>query len=238
MTDLAPFSVPGPWRFGVQLGRVVDHRDPDNLSRVKVQLLGPDPDRGATVWARVAVPFAGDGRGAFLLPHLDDEVIVTFVAGDSRAAVIIGGVWNGSQAAPETLGNNGSDGVDRWTFTGRAGTRIAIVEEQSGSPTISLSTPGGVSAVMTDESGGKITLTAGTDTITLDSAGISIKTTGKVSVEAASDVTVKAAQVKVTAGQVKLDTALVDCSGVVMCQVLQTSSVISKSYTPGAGNVW
>ena len=42
----------------------------------------------------------------------------------------------------------------------------------------------------------------------------------------------------VTAGQVKLDSALVNCTGVVKCKTLQTSSVISNSYTPGVGNVW
>lgn len=238
MTDLAPFSIPGAWRHGVQLARVVDHRDPAGLSRVKVQLLAPDPDQAATLWARVAVPFAGGGRGAFLLPHLGDEVVVMFVAGDARAAIIVGGVWNGSQAAPETLGGGGGDGVDRWSFTGRAGTRIAIVEDAAGSPTISFSTPGGVSGELTDTAGGRITLATPADSVTLGPSGITVKSGGKIDITATGNVSVTAPQVKVTAPQIKLDAAMVDCSGIVKCAVLNTDSVISKMYTPGIGNVW
>jgi len=238
MIELTPFAIPAPWRHGVQLARVVDHRDPAGLSRVKVQLLAPDPDQAATVWARVAAPFAGASRGAFLLPHLDDEVVVMFVAGDSRAAIIIGGVWNGTQEPPETLGNAGEDGVDRWSLTGRAGTRIAIVEASDDSPTITLSTPGGVTCELTDAEGGRVTIETPSHTVTIAQSGITVDCSGTIDVRAAGNVSVQAAEVQVTAGQVKLDAALVDCSGVVKCQVLQTNSVISSSYTPGAGNIW
>jgi uncharacterized protein involved in type VI secretion and phage assembly len=236
LTEHAPFAIPGPWRHGVQLARVVDHEDPLGLARVKVQLLAPDPDKAATIWARVAVPLAGNKRGAFLLPHLDDEVVVMFVGGDSRAAIIIGGLWNGTEQPPETLGNSGRDGVDRWSLTGRAGTRIAIVEESTGSPTIKLSTPGGVSCELTDALGGTITVTNSIQTVTIDPSGITVKVSGKINVTAGT-VSVQATQVNVQAVQVKLNTALVDCSGVVKCQTLRTSSVVSKSYTPGIGNV-
>jgi uncharacterized protein involved in type VI secretion and phage assembly len=238
MNEHTPFPIPGSWRYGVQLARVVDHHDPVGLARVKVQLLAPDPDHGATLWARVAVPFAGASRGAFLLPHLGDEVVVMFVAGDSRAPIILGGTWNGAQSPPETLGNEGRDGVDRWSLTGRAGTRIAIVEASPGSPTIRLSTPGGVSCELTDDSGGRVTVATPSHSVTLETAGITVQSAGKVDITAAGTVSVQAAEVKVQAGQVKLDAALVDCSGVVKCAVLQTNSVISSSYTTGAGNVW
>jgi len=238
LTEHEPFAIPGPWRHGVQLARVVDHQDPVGLARVKIQLLAPDPDQAATMWARVAVPFAGGGRGAFLLPHLGDEVVVMFVGGDSRAPIIIGGLWNGAQSPPETLGNSGRDGVDRWTLTGRAGTRIAIVEESTGSPTIKLSTPGGVSCQLTDASGGSVTVATTSQNVAINPSGITVKCSGKVDVTASGAVSVQAAQVNVTAGQVKINSALVDCTGVVKCMLLQTNVVVSSMYTPGVGNVW
>ena len=42
----------------------------------------------------------------------------------------------------------------------------------------------------------------------------------------------------VSAGMVKVDAAMSKFSGIVKCDVLQTNSVISSSYTPGAGNIW
>jgi len=37
---------------------------------------------------------------------------------------------------------------------------------------------------------------------------------------------------------VTVDAALAKFSGIVKCEVLQATSVISTSYTPGAGNIW
>src|SRR5207248_307158 len=88
-----------------QLAGTVDARqDPDSLSRVQVQLLGPDADNEAPIWARVAVPFAGDNYGAFLIPDVEQEVLVLLVAGDARSAVVMGALWNGATGIPETIG--------------------------------------------------------------------------------------------------------------------------------------
>ncbi|WP_291983746.1 hypothetical protein [Candidatus Accumulibacter sp. ACC005] len=43
---------------------------------------------------------------------------------------------------------------------------------------------------------------------------------------------------KVSAGMVTVDTAMAKFSGIVKCEVLQATSVVSTSYTPGAGNIW
>ena len=41
-----------------------------------------------------------------------------------------------------------------------------------------------------------------------------------------------------SAGMVTVDAALAKFSGIVKCEVLQATSVISTTYTPGAGNIW
>jgi uncharacterized protein involved in type VI secretion and phage assembly len=222
-----PFAIPPAWSFGVQLGVVVSIRDDKRMGRVQIKLLAPDADAEALVWARVAVPFAGGDRGAFLIPDVDDEVLVAFIAGDPRHPVVIGSLWNGAQTPPETIAG---DRVDRWSFTGKNGTRIAIVEESAGRETISFETPSGVSGVLTDEAGGKIELAAAGNTITMEASGVAI--------DAPAGVTVKSAKVEITAGQVNVNAAMASFSGVVSCALLQTNSVVSASYTPGAGNVW
>jgi uncharacterized protein involved in type VI secretion and phage assembly len=228
----SPFEIQTPGLFqGSYLAEVVDVNDPENLSRVQVRLFNFDgaSDQDAPLWARVAVPFAGSSYGAFMLPDVGEEVLVAFINGDPRMPVVVGSLWNGSASAPETLGGSGSR-VDRWTLVGKAGTRIAIIEETAGSEKIVFETPNGVSGELTDASGGKIEFKGAGTTITVDTQGVTITTPSKVKVQAS--------QVEVTAGMVKVDAAMAKFSGIVKCEVLQATSVIGTSYTPGAGNIW
>lgn len=216
---------------GTYLATVVAVNDPDGLGRVQVRLVafdGPQSQNGP-LWARVAVPFAGDNRGSFFIPDVDDEVLVSFINGDPRQPIVIGGLWNGRSAVPETLGGSG-DRVDRWTITGKAGTRIAIIEEQASEATISFTTPGGVSGELTDSGGGKIEFTIGNTTLTYDMQGVTITTGMKVKVQAT--------QVEISASMVTVNAGMSRFSGVVQADTVITNSVISTSYTPGAGNIW
>ena len=213
------------------LGLVVSVDDPEKLARVQIRLPSFDgvSDQDGAIWARVALPFAGDNRGAFMLPDVGDEVLVTFVNGDARFPVVVGGLWNGATAIPEKLGG---DRVDRWTITGKAGTRIAIEEAVAGQPTIVFTTPAGVTGKLTDQAGGKIELSlpGGTTSITLDPSGVSVRTAAKVQIQAS--------QMDVTAGQVSVNAAVSRFSGMIQCDVMQATTVIATTYTPGAGNVW
>lgn len=222
------FDIPQPGIFqATHLAEVVSVEDPDQLSRVQIRLLNFDglSEHDAPIWARVATAFAGQNYGAFFIPNVGDEVLVTFLNGDPRLPIVIGSLWNGNTAVPETI--DGSE-VDRWTLVGKAGTRIAI-EEISGGSTISFETVGGVSGKLTDD-GSQIELSAAGSTITMDGSAVKIETAGNVEV--------KAAMVKVEAGMVKVDSGMADFSGVVKCSTLIATSVIGTSYTPGAGNIW
>jgi uncharacterized protein involved in type VI secretion and phage assembly len=220
----------GPAAF---LARVVSVKDPDNKNRVQVRLYNVDGinDQDGAVWARVVVPFSGNNRGAFFFPDVGDEVMVVYLSGDSRFPVVVGGLWNGHDSAPDSFGGSG-DSVDRWTITGKAGTKMAIIEDTSG-PTIQFTTPGQLSGKLTDSGGGSIEFTDSMQTsIKIDSSGVTINApTADVNVTAASSVTVNAPQVTVNA-------AMSVFSGIVQCQVLQATTVVATTYTPGAGNVW
>ena len=121
--------------------------------------------------------------------------------------------------------------MDRWLFVGKAGTKIAIVEDSSSQPTILFKTPSGVTGTLTDEGGGKIEFKdAAGSSIKIDSSGITVQTS--------SNVQVQASQVQVTASQVTVNAAMSTFSGMVQCDVMQATTVIATTYTPGAGNVW
>jgi uncharacterized protein involved in type VI secretion and phage assembly len=225
------FDIPAGLAGAGYLAEVVSVADPDNLSRVQVRLLSFDGvgDHDGPIWARVAVPFAGGDRGAFMLPDVGDEVLITFVNGDVRFPIVIGGLWNGNAGAPESLGGAG-DRIDRWTIVGKAGTRIAIVEENDGEATISFKTPGGVIGELTDKTGGKIEFKAAGTTITIDKNGVSVQTPAKVKVEAS--------QIDVKSGEIKVEAIMTTIKGIVICDTLQATTIIGTTYTPGAGNVW
>jgi uncharacterized protein involved in type VI secretion and phage assembly len=211
------------------LGQVVDVQDPQRMGRVRVRLFAFDGTDGqdAPVWARVAVPFAGADYGAVMIPNVDDEVLVVFAGGDARQPVVVGSLWNGGASPPAM---HAGDRVDRWLLVGRAGTRIAIVEEAAGTARIRLETPNGVSGELTDADGGRIEFRGAGTTITADTSGVKVTSPGTVEVQAS--------QVKISAGMVTVDAGMSKFSGVVKCDALISNAVISTSYTPGAGNIW
>lgn len=220
----------GPALF---LATVVKVLDPSNRNRVQVRVYNADGIDGqdGPVWARVAVPFAGDKRGTFFIPDVGDEVVVAFLGGDPRFPIVLGSLWNGADAASETLGGSGSS-VDRWTITGKAGTRIAIVEQPASSATISFTTPGGLTGTLTDEDGSIQFNNSEQTSVRIDSSGVTVNApTGQVQITAASSLTV-------TAPSVTVNAAMSTFSGIVQCNMLIATTVDSTTYTPGAGNVW
>jgi hypothetical protein len=59
-----------------------------------------------------------------------------------------------------------------------------------------------------------------------------------VELDAAADLTTRASQIKASAGTHEVDAGMSRYSGVLKADTLITNSVISPSYTPGAGNIW
>lgn len=122
------------------IAKVVNNQDPDKLSRVKVQIptLGGEDE---TWWAPIAALGAGKDRGWYFLPEVDDEVLVMFAHGDIRRPVVIGALWNGSDAPPDT--NDGSN--ERKTIVSREGSKIILDDDQG---TITLEDGGGEGKIL------------------------------------------------------------------------------------------
>jgi hypothetical protein len=71
----------------------------------------------------------------------------------------------------------------------------------------------------------------------LKAASRDTKLMGSDSVTAAGEVSITAPSVTINAGMIKLNAAMVTVTGVVQCTTLISTSVVSSSYTPGAGNL-
>ena len=223
------FEIPLPGLFhGTYLAEVVDLDDPENLSRVQVRLLNFDgvDDHDGPLWARVALPFAGDNRGTFFIPDVGDEVLVTFVNGDPRFPIVVGGLWNGSASPPDSI--SGGRNV-RKVIRSKNGVKITL-EDENGREKFIAETPGGQKITLKDGPGSVVIEDSNGNSIKIAPAGITITAPAKV--------TVNASQVAVSAGLVTVDAGMSRFSGVVQCDTLISNTVISAVYTPGAGNIW
>jgi type VI secretion system secreted protein VgrG len=78
----------------------------DKYGRIKVQFfwdrLGEGDDT-TTCFIRVAQTWAGKGWGAWFLPRIGQEVLVTFLDGDPDRPIVTGSVYNGEMTTPYSL---------------------------------------------------------------------------------------------------------------------------------------
>jgi len=228
LNERLPTGWGGRW-YGVFPAQVIDIKDPDNQGRVKITLpWSPDAKGGRyEAWARLATLFGGNNRGSWFVPDVDDEVLVSFEQGDARRPYVLGGLWNGRDKAPESMDSAGNN--YKKVLRSRNGVKITF-DDQDGQEKLICETPGGQ----------KITLKDGPGTVDIeDSNGNSVKLEpAGITVTASAKVTINASQVAVSAGLVTVDAAMSRFSGVVQADTVISNSVVSASYTPGAGNIW
>ena len=141
---------------GVVIGIVTNNKDPDRLGRVKLRFpwLG---DSIESDWARVATPMAGNGRGLYFLPDVDDEVLVLFERGDVRFPFVIGALWNGKDLAP--AGN--SDGKNALRVIRSHRGHLIRFDDSEGAPKIEIIDASSGNRIVIDTSADTVTITAG-----------------------------------------------------------------------------
>jgi uncharacterized protein involved in type VI secretion and phage assembly len=164
--------------FGVVVGLVTNNQDPDSLGRVKVKfpwLSGTDE----SYWARVSAPMAGNNRGAWFLPEVDDEVLVAFEHGDVRVPYVLGALWNGKDKTPR----DNSDGKNNERVVrSRAGHELVFNDDSQGAQ-VRIKTNAGHLFVLDDTSGQEnITIKdkSGNNTIVIDSSQNAISITAQM----------------------------------------------------------
>ena len=226
--ERVPSGWGGRW-YGVFPAQVLDIKDPDNQGRVKITLpWSPDAKGGRYEgWARLATLFGGNNRGSWFVPDVDDEVLVAFEQGDTRRPYVLGGLWNGRDRAPESMDGAGNN--FKKVLRSRNGVKVTL-DDQDGQEKLVLETPGGQKITLKDGPGAVEIVDSNGNSVKLETAGITVTASAKV--------TVNASQIAVSAGLVTVDAGMSRFSGVVQADTVISNSVISASYTPGAGNIW
>jgi uncharacterized protein involved in type VI secretion and phage assembly len=221
-----PAGLGGRW-YGVFPALVRENQDPDAQGRVKVALpWTPDPS-GASyeAWARLATLMGGNNRGSWFVPDVGDEVLVGFEGGDPRRPFVLGGLWNGKDAPPESMGSGNNIKVLR----SRNGVKITL-DDTDGRETLKLETPGGQTVTLKDGPGTIEVADSNGNSVKLEPAGITVN--------AAAKVTITASTAEVSVGMLTVNAGMSKFSGVVQADTVITNSVVSAAYTPGAGNIW
>ncbi|MGZ6532628.1 MAG: type VI secretion system tip protein VgrG [Bacteroidia bacterium] len=184
-----------PSVFGLQVGivkKIVG--DPQNDYRVKVNL--PMVAAGTEgVWARLATLDAGNKRGTFFYPEVDDEVILGFMNDDPREPVILGMLHskNSSGKPPiEPTQNNFVKGI----YT-KGEIKLVFDDEKK---SVTIETPGGNKVLITDKDEAKITISdSNQNKIEMTKDGINITSGKDLNLKATGDIKIEGVNITTSA---------------------------------------
>jgi Rhs element Vgr protein len=118
-----PFIEP---RCESQSALVTDNYDPKGLGRIRVRFHWMNGNE-RTPWLRVTTPHAGSGKGLFVMPEIDEEVIVAFEGDNPVKPYVIGSVYHGKAKC-----NFSTEQNDLKVFQSRSGNKI-LLDDKAGS---------------------------------------------------------------------------------------------------------
>ncbi|MEO1032090.1 MAG: phage baseplate assembly protein V [Bacteroidota bacterium] len=186
---------------GLQIGIVTQlEEDPASEFRVRVRIPSIS-DSAEGVWARLSSFQAGNERGAFFIPEVDDEVILGCINNNPDTPVILGKLYSSSNPMPFPIeADNNIQGI-----VSKEKTKIIINDDDK---SVEISTDKGNKLlisdaekgfVLEDENGNKIVMNG--DGITIESTkDISLKAQGNIKVEGQQS-TIKASSTMEISGQ-------------------------------------
>jgi phage protein D len=184
--------------YGLVNAIVTNNEDPQDRGRVKLKYpwLGDDVE---SFWARVAMPGAGPDYGVIWIPQVGDEVIVAFEHGDVSYPVVLGGMWNGKDAAPLGDGLFDAGKVKRSGFISRKGHKFVFFDGDDASGIALISQDGKFEVSLNEtksqlhiKADGKLLIEAQSLEIKVDTdaklsgAGVSLEASGQLKIKGAT----------------------------------------------------
>jgi uncharacterized protein involved in type VI secretion and phage assembly len=172
-----------------QIATVKDNKDPDNMGRIRVQMLWQQATDEMTDWLRVMTPDAGGGkdgaknRGLVVVPEPGDQVLVCFRYNDPDRPFVMGSMFQGK------TGGGGGQGNNTKSLNSKSGHTISM-DDGKGITIVDKSTNNKIEIDGTNKitvtAAQKIELTNGKSTITMDGDTITI-TAAHVNINGSDD---------------------------------------------------
>lgn len=183
---------------GLHIGIVTAlENDPLGENRIKVKLPVKFDEEG--IWCRVSTLDAGENRGSFFLPEIDDEVLVGFIENDPAHPVVLGMLNSSARPAPLPA----KDDNHQKGYVSRSEMKVLFDDEKK---SISIETPAGNKIFITEEDK-KIELTdQHGNKITMNQDGIKIESSKDIVLKATGDIKAEGVNVNVKgSAQTKLE---------------------------------
>ena len=155
--------------YGVAIAIVTNNQDPEKLGRVKVKFPWLS-EAEESYWARIATPMAGAARGAYVLPEVEDEVLVAFEHGDMAVPYIIGSLWNGKDKPPVVVKGKENDPANQRAIVSRSGLTV-LLDDTEGKEQIVVHDKDGKNSIQIDAANQAIAITSTEGTVTVNAKG-------------------------------------------------------------------
>ncbi len=170
---------------GLQVGVVMKlDADPagEHRIQVKVPMLQAETEG---VWARLMQGHASSGFGTFLLPEVDDEVVLGYFASDPSHPVVLGSLYSSSRQPPYDLAAPN----DTKALVTRCKHKLEFDEKDK---IITLTTPGGNRVVLSDKDKSILLEDENGNTVKLSPSGIALDSPKDISLTAKGGISLDA----------------------------------------------
>lgn len=177
---------------GLHIGIVSQlEEDPNGEDRILVKIPIINNEQQG-IWCRVASIDAGENRGVFFRPEIEDEVVIGFINEDPNNAIVLGTLHSSGKPAPIAA----SDKNHQKGIVTRSEMKLLFDDEKK---SIGIETPAG-KKITIDEDQGIISIEdENSNVITIDSAGIKMESAGNIELIATGDVSIEGANVSIKA---------------------------------------
>lgn len=165
--------------------------DPNGEDRILVKIpIINNEEQG--IWCRVASPDAGENRGIFFRPEIEDEVIIGFINEDPNNAIVLGMLHSSGKPAPITA----SDDNHQKGIVTRSEMKVLFDDEKK---SIGIETPAGKKITLDEDKGVIVIEDENSNVITIDSNGIKMESAGNIEIKATGDVKIEGTNVSISA---------------------------------------
>lgn len=177
---------------GLQIGIVNQvGKDPDGEHRILVKTPAISEQKDG-IWARVAAPDAGDNRGIFFMPEVDDEVVLGFLNDDPRNAVVLGMFHSSAKPAPLVASD---DNYEKGIIT-KSGMKILFNDED---PSVLICTPSGNEISLSDKDEGITIKDQNDNKIEMSGDGITMEAAKDLNLKATGDINLEGVNINIAA---------------------------------------